>query len=425
MPRPFRKSSYATRLFVALFVLSAVPSLLLLGAGTWALSEYVALTGSLGPWGRAAETGKALLDEVERTAASNSELARAADAHREELSRSVAFARRFELLGGRLARALPVLALTLWLLLVGTCALWVARKLAGQMSRPVAELVGWAERIARDEPLPAPREAEERGAPEFRALRLAFREMADRLAEGRARALEAERLRTWTEMARRVAHELKNALTPLRLGVAQLERTAARSPDAGPAVQQPLRVIAEESQRLEEMARSFAQLGRMPEGPTSEIDLGEMLAGLLQTHVSRKAKATLRVPDDLPLVRGHHDAVSRVFRNLLLNALDALEGQPEPRIQVSVERADSTVHVRVADSGPGIDPAFFDRIWEPDFSTKSRGTGLGLALVRQTVRAHGGEVQARNLAGGGAEFIVSLPVGAGPGLDAPGAPLKT
>jgi signal transduction histidine kinase len=386
----------------------------LLGAGTWAVSRYVALTGSLGPWSRVAESGRVLLDEVEAAAPADSDLERAAEAHRQELSRSVALSRQFELLGTRATRALPWVGLALWLLLVGTFAAWTARKLAGQLSKPVAELVGWADRIARDEPLPPARVGEEKGAPEFRSLRQAFREMADRLAEGRARALEAERLRTWTEMARGVAHELKNSLTPLRLGVARLERGLASDGTTGEA----LRVITEESERLEEMARSFAQLGRMPEGPASEIDVGEMLATLVQTHVAGKAKAEVRVPTGLPFVRGHHEALSRVFRNLLLNALEAVQGRSGSRIRVWVERTDSALRVHVADTGPGIDPSIFERIWEPDFTTKSRGTGLGLALVRQTVRAHGGDVEAQNLAEGGADFVVTLPAEAGPGRDA-------
>jgi nitrogen fixation/metabolism regulation signal transduction histidine kinase len=408
MPKRFRRSSYATRLFIALFLLSAVPSLALLGAGTWAVSRYVALTGSLGPWSRVAETGRVLLEELEPATASDSALARAAQAHREELSHSVALSRRFELLGGRVARALPWIGLTLWVLLVGLWALWIARKLAGQMSKPVAELVGWADRIARDEPLPPVTGREEKGAPEFRSLRDAFRSMADRLAEGRARALEAERLRTWTELARRVAHELKNSLTPLRLAVARLER---RAPGVG---DEELRVIVEESDRLEEMARSFAQLGRLPEGPVSEVDLGEMLAGLVHTHVEGKARARVRVADDVPFVRGHYEALSRVFRNLILNAVEAAHGRPDPEIRISVEREDAVVRVHVADSGSGIDAAIVDRIWEPDFTTKSRGTGLGLALVRQTVRAHGGDVEVQNVAGGGADFIVSLPIAPAP-----------
>ncbi|MGH7546208.1 MAG: sensor histidine kinase [Gemmatimonadota bacterium] len=417
MPRRFRSSSYATRLFIALFLLSAVPSLVLLGAGTWAVSEYVSLTGSLGPWSRVAETGRVLLREVEGSAAADSELARAGEAHREELSRSVALSRQFELLGGRLTRALPAVGLLLWVLLVGLWALWIARKLAGQMSKPVGELVGWAGRIARDEPLPPARNGEGKEAPEFRSLREAFRTMADRLAEGRARALEAERLRTWTEMARRVAHELKNSLTPLRLAVARIERAAVGS-DSGDA-REAVTVIVEESERLEEMARSFAQLGRLPEGPVSEIDLGEMLAGLVHTHVEGKARAGVHVADDVPFVRGHHEALSRVFRNLLLNAVEAVQGRPDARIRIRVERDDAEVHVHVADSGPGIGPSIFERIWEPDFTTKSRGTGLGLALVRQTVRAHGGDVEARTAEGGGADFVVRLPIATAPATAEP------
>lgn len=404
----FRRSSYATRLFIALFLLSAVPSLVLLGAGTWAVSRYVSLTGSLGPWSRVAETGRVLLGELEPVVASDSALARAAEAHREELSHSVALSRRFELLGGRIARALPWIGLTLWVLLVGLWALWIARKLAGQMSKPVGELVGWADRIARDEPLPPVTDREEKGAPEFRSLRDAFRAMADRLAEGRARALEAERLRTWTELARRVAHELKNSLTPLRLAAARLERRAPGVDD------EELRVIVEESDRLEEMARSFAQLGRLPEGPVSEVDLGELLAGLVHTHVEGKARARVHVADDVPFVRGHYEALSRVFRNLLLNAVEATQGRPDPEIRISIERRDATVRVHVTDSGAGVDAGILDRIWEPDFTTKSRGTGLGLALVRQTVRAHGGDVEVQNVAGGGADFIVSLPIAPAP-----------
>jgi two-component system nitrogen regulation sensor histidine kinase NtrY len=424
MLRRLRSASYATRLFVALFLLSALPSLVLLGAGAWAWTRYVALTGTLGPWGRVAETGRALLDEVEAAAPPESPLARAAAAHREELSRSVAFARRFEWLGGRLARMLPWLALGVWLLFVGACAFWVARGLSAQLSRPIAELVGWSERIAREAPLPPPRAEEAREAPEFRRLRAAFRAMARDLAEGRARALEAERLRAWTEMARRVAHELKNPLTPIRLAVARLERGLEAAGVPADAWRTPVRVIAEESERLEETARAFAQLGRMPEGPVSEIDLGALLRALADRHAAERARVTLRVAPDVPLVRGQYEALERAFRNLLVNALDAVEGRPDAEVEMVVEREDSTVCVRVRDTGPGIDPALADRIWDPDVTTKSRGTGLGLTLVRQTVRAHGGAVEARNRPEGGAEFVVRLPAAPPGGLDAAGPGLE-
>ncbi|MBI4513822.1 MAG: HAMP domain-containing histidine kinase [Gemmatimonadetes bacterium] len=176
-------------------------------------------------------------------------------------------------------------------------------------------------------------------------------------------------------------------------------------------MREAVRVIAEESERLEEMARSFAQLGRMPEGPRTEIDLGALLADLAAAHASGRARVEVVVPPDLPRIYGQYDALSRVFRNLLVNALDATEGQARAEVRVWAERRNTTVSIHVADSGPGIDPGVVDRIWEPDFTTKSRGTGLGLVLVRQAVRAHGGDVVARNRPEGGAEFIVHLPLG--------------
>jgi signal transduction histidine kinase len=108
-------------------------------------------------------------------------------------------------------------------------------------------------------------------------------------------------------------------------------------------------------------------------------------------------------------VRGHYDALARAFANLLLNAGEAVDGRGGT-VEVHAAAEDGFVEVRVRDGGPGIPPEHLERIWEPDFTTKSRGTGLGLALVKQTVQAHGGRVAAANRPEGGAEFRVSLPV---------------
>jgi signal transduction histidine kinase len=110
-------------------------------------------------------------------------------------------------------------------------------------------------------------------------------------------------------------------------------------------------------------------------------------------------------------VMGHHDALSRAFANLLLNAGEVVSQAGRGAVTVEVGEAEGEVEVRVLDDGPGIAPENVERVWEPDFTTKARGTGLGLALVRQTVQAHGGRVWARNRPEGGAEFGVALPAG--------------
>ncbi len=406
MPR--RRISFATRLFIALFLLSAIPSVALLGLATWGLRNYMELAGGGAAWQGVSDTGGELLDAVED--ADVDSLVRAAAAeHEAELSRSVRLARRWDLVAGRLADTLPWFALALGLSL-GAVAAWTARELARGLSRPVGEMVDWSGRLAREESLPEPGPAELQGPPEFSALRLAFRHMADQLAEGRRQALEAERLRGLTEMARRVAHEIKNPLTPLMLAVRQARHFAARG--KADLVEDPLSVIQQEAEQLDELARSFAQLGRLPEGPTSRIDVQEMLGELLRSDLPATVSGTLHAEGTIPLVEGHLAALSRAFRNLLANAVEALGDRPDARIDVRISQTNGAVEIAVADNGPGVPVEQRGRIWDPDFTTKRRGTGLGLALVRQTVRAHGGDVELEE-ADGGACFVVRLPLSRG------------
>ncbi len=399
-----RRLSFATRLFIALFLLSAIPTVALVGLATWGLRSYVELAGAGGAWQGVGDTGRTLLNAVERAEPDSAARAAAAE-HERELSRSVSLARRWDLIANRLARALPWVALVLGLSL-GIAAALTARQLARQLSRPVSEVVDWAGRLSREEPLPGPSPAHQHGPPEFSVLRDAFRNMAARLAEGRRQALEAERLKGLTEMARRVAHEIKNPLTPLILATRQARLHAVRG--QANAIEETLDVIEHEAQRLDEMARSFAQLGRLPEGPTSQIDLSELLRQLLATDLPDSVTGTLHAPRGSPIVQGHLEALTRAFRNLLGNAVEALSDRPDSRIEVTIAQDDAVVEIMIADNGPGVPPEHRDRIWFPDFTTKKRGTGLGLALVRQTVQAHGGTIEL--IAGeSGASFVVRLP----------------
>ena len=393
--RPFER-----RLRRALVMFSVLPSLLLLGAGAFAVSRAFRITGSVDAWNRVADSGSDLIRRAESSG--DPALAAAARRHRDELSDSVLHARRWEYLLSH-GLLLVFLAAGLTLLVLTLLSVRASRRIGRRLSRPVEELAGWAGLVARGSPLPEPAPGEGE-ASEFGVLRTAFRRMKADLDESRARELEAERMRTWIGMARRVAHELKNPLTPMRLAVRTLERADSRS-EAG---REALEVIAAESGRLEELARAFAQFGRLPDGPAGEVDLREMLDYLLRTHLPPGVQPRLRVPMHLPSVQGHHDALSRAFANLLLNAADAVGGAGA--IEVVARSANGFVEVRVLDSGPGIPPENLERIWEPDFTTKSRGTGLGLALVKQSVQAHGGRVAARNRPEGGAEFRVLLPV---------------
>jgi two-component system, NtrC family, nitrogen regulation sensor histidine kinase NtrY len=417
--RLLRLDRLERRLFGWLLLLTLLPVLSLLAGGYVIGARSLQWVGTLGPWDRVAESGRALIDAAGPAAAADADFARALETHRLELSNSVLLARRWAYIGDGLARALPLVALTLALVLTAL-ALWVGRRLAVQLARPIRELAGWADAMARGETLPPPQPAEAGEVREVRSLRQAMRVAAVQLAEGRSRALESERVRAWGEMARRVAHEMKNPLTPLRLAAHRL----ARHPDAATSLQEPLEVIEEEVARLDELARQFAVLGRPSAGPASDVDLRELLDDLLQSDVPSSIDARLRVDPGVGLVRVHYDALQRAFRNLIRNAVEAMQSVPpragaaaatapgvQPRhvLSVTVALHDGRITVAIADTGPGIPAHRADRLFEPDFTLKAGGTGLGLAVVRQAVAAHGGSVCARPSGDGGAEFVVELP----------------
>ena len=402
-----RRGSFERRLLQALVLFSLAPTLLLVGAGSYLLSRTVALHTSPASWESVAESGRELLQEVDRVG--DPRLLEAAERHRSELSASLLQAGRLEYLNQRVLAVIPILALLLTASLVWL-AVRASRRMARELASPIRELVGWSERLAREEPLPPEDRAQPSDGGDFEVLRRAFRTMAEEMALSRVRALEAERTRTWIVMARSVAHELKNSLTPLHLAV----RSAERQAEGIEAAREPLQVIRAEAERLEGLARSFSQFGRLPDGPVSEIDLAEMLDHLLRTHLPPQVMGHLQADATLPRISGQHDALARAFANLLLNAAEAL-GDAGGSVTVIASSSPDGVEIRVQDSGPGIETEHLSRIWEPEFTSKPRGTGFGLALVRRTVLAHGGAVFARNRQEGGAEFRILLPLDGPPG----------
>jgi nitrogen fixation/metabolism regulation signal transduction histidine kinase len=330
-------------------------------------------------------------------------------AHARELEESITQARRVRFLSERMAPAV-LLGGVLVLALLGFAASRVAGHLSRQLSRPVDQLVGWTTTIARGDALSESEAA--RGAPEFDVLRTHMRTMATELATARARALEAERLRAYRESARRVAHELKNPLTPIRFALARIQREVPNE------LQEPVEVIRVETERLETLAHSFAQFGRLPEGPAAEIDVEEMVRYTTRATVPPNVSLSVAVAADLPRVTGHYDALQRALSNVLLNAVEACATQPAPQIGVAVARERDNGHesvtITVRDSGSGISSDRLATIWEPYVTHKPGGTGLGLAIVRQTIEAHGGTVAATSNPGQGTEVRFSIPLATHP-----------
>ena len=397
----FRDLAFRTRLLLVLFALALVPAVGLTVAWSIGVGRALPLIGESAAWERVAASGSRAIEGLKGVRLTPAQRG-AVEAHEKELSQSLTQARRLEFIVDRSGPLLVMGAL----LGLGILALLVSRvagHLSRQLSRPLNELVGWTERIAQGKPLPP--ESLVRGAPEFETLRRHMRAMAEELDQGRERALEAERLRAFRESARRFAHELKNPLTPIQFAMARLER------EAPPSLGDVVEVLRTETSRLDQMSRAFAQFGRLPEGPLSDVDVGEMVRYASRATVPPDIEVKLSVETDEVMVRGHHDALQRALSNVLLNAADA--SGPGGKIEVGVGRATiagaDAVEIHVRDSGPGIPQERIQTIWEPYMTSKPGGTGLGLAIARQAILAHDGSIDIQCPPDGGTLVTFVLP----------------
>jgi signal transduction histidine kinase len=391
--------AFRQRILLILICLGAVPTAVaILG---WALTvrSTTPAAGALRAMEDVGASGRRLLHTLDSTRLTPTER-RALDAHAEKLNSALVRFQRVETFGRYYYAGLGLVVL-----LIGAAFLYASVRLGGhlsrQLSRPIEELIGWTRHIRRLEPLPP--DQPRRGAPEFEALRTALREMAAALETARAREIEAERLRAFRETARRVAHEMRNPLTPIRLAVAQLARAAP------PAQHEAIDVLVAESGRLEQLAREFTEFGRLPEGPAAPVDLVELLTGLARSSVPPTMTVRLALDPDLPTVLGHHDPLHRAFSNIVRNAVEACGG--EGVIELAAARVDGGVRIEIRDHGPGVPPEVTSTLFDPYVTAKSGGTGLGLALARQTIEMHQGSIALEATPGGGATFVVRIRAG--------------
>ena len=402
---PPKQLHYRTRLFLILSLFALVPAALLTVLWGATLGSALPIVTGRAGWDSVAATGRRAIAAAQTAPLNRSQRA-AFSAHERELGASLEQAERFNYLVRRGAEVILVSSIVV-LAAIGFGASRVAGHLSRQLSRPIDELVDWTELIRRGEQLPSipPR----RGAPEFETLRQRLKMAAVALDLGRQRAVEAERLRAFRESARQVAHELKNPLTPIRFAIDRLRRGAP------PELAETIEVLATETERLERTARSFAQFGRLPEGPPSQIDVGELVRYAATATVPPTMTLELDVAEGLPMILGYHDALAGAVSNVLLNAADACEGRGTLTVRVAESslQGKQAVLIRIQDNGPGIGSQQLKRIWEPYVTNKAGGTGLGLAIARQAVWAHDGSVAAHSDVGLGTRIEFTIPVEAG------------
>jgi signal transduction histidine kinase len=256
----------------------------------------------------------------------------------------------------------------------------------------------------------------ERSGDEFGELFASFNRMTRRLRRARARELRSARVLAWGEMARQVAHEIKNPLTPIKLSVQHLRRAHRdRHPQFEEILDTNVDQILAEIDRLSDIARAFSRYGAPADAatPLRPVDAPAVIREALTLY--RSGDHHVRYHDvmdpDLPLVMARADELKEVLLNLVENARAALDGDGEITIRACPALdAAGRVDIQVKDNGAGIPPELLSRVFEPHFSTRSTGTGLGLAIVRRIVESWGGSVSAASEVGGGTSVRVRVVV---------------
>ncbi|MGH8667379.1 MAG: ATP-binding protein [Burkholderiales bacterium] len=223
--------------------------------------------------------------------------------------------------------------------------------------------------------------------------------------------IQAQRHAAWSEVARRLAHEIKNPLTPIQLSAErlQLKLSAKLAAADGEMLERSTRLIVEQVAALKSMVDAFSQYARSPEPRLQALDLNQLAREVLGLYETLGRAMEVRLAPQLPPVQGDARLLRQVFHNLVQNAQDALAEIAEPHILVKSEDTGRSVRLSIEDNGCGIPEQSMQRVFEPYVTTKQKGTGLGLSIVKKIIEDHGGSVSIENLKPHGVRVSIELP----------------
>ena len=293
------------------------------------------------------------------------------------------------------------------ILLAIVFSLWIAAR----VSRPIEQLARAAENVASgnwDTQVPV------RGNDEVSVLAESFNHMTEQLTSQREKLVQSERVAAWRELARRLAHELKNPLFPLQLTVENLVR--ARQLPAGEfdeVFQESTRTLGMEIGNLKAIIGRFSDFSKMPKPELERIDAKDVVERVSSLYANASAHEDAKIvfeksvaDEPMPLM-ADPELMHRALSNLVLNAMDAMPHGGT--LTVSAKSREEQVEIRVADTGEGLTPEECERLFTPYYTTKQHGTGLGLAIVQSVIADHAGRIAVESRTGGGAEFVITLP----------------
>lgn len=321
---------------------------------------------------------------------------------------------------GDLARVLQKLTVTSAGLALGALigVVLIGFFVARRTTRDLDLLVAGSLAVARDN---LDHRVPVRSDDEIGQLAKAFNFMMEDLKSSKEKLVIAERIAAWQEIARRLAHEIKNPLTPIQMAMDTLRKTWKKQhPSFGEILDESTATVMEEADRLKHIVSEFSAFARMPKPEFARLDLNDLVRGSLALYQGGAAPIEIKLFEALPRIDADKNQLNQVVLNLVENARDAIGARDGGRIAVETRlgEASDRVMLLVEDNGPGIPGDLKDKVFAPYFTTKhgKGGTGLGLAIVHRIVSDHGGRISVSDAPGGGARFAIELPLRNGTAL---------
>jgi len=292
---------------------------------------------------------------------------------------------------------------------------------AARVTRPVEQLARAAQQVAAGN---WNARVDVNGDDELAQLADSFNRMTAELLGQKERLVQTERVAAWRELARRLAHELKNPLFPLQLTVENLVRARQQNPEQFDEVfRESSRTLLAEISNLKGIIGRFSEFSKMPQPQLQTVQVNEVIRGVLQLFQAQleaegraKINCELQLDPNLEPISADAELLHRAVSNLVLNAMDAM---PQGGILTLRTRGeDGKVLIEVEDTGSGLTPEECERVFTPYYTSKQHGTGLGLAIVQSVVSDHGGRIRVQSEPGRGTAFVIELPSGSDPVLHA-------
>lgn len=278
-------------------------------------------------------------------------------------------------------------------------AIWLSRRI----TRPLAALVTGTEELGRGN---LDYRISQTTNDEIGELVQHFNRMGSELKESQERAIYLEKMAAWQEIARRLAHEIKNPLTPIQLTIQEMvDQYEGKDQDYAQLLQECHGIIREEIDNLRRLVREFSDFGRLPELQRSPGDINALIRDVEGLYTHRKIDSHLA--ESLPEINFDEDRIRRVLINLIENAAQA--DPKEQPISITSQLENEGILITVEDKGTGVSAEIQEKIFEPYFTTKNNGIGLGLAITRKMVEEHGGNISLDSTPGKGSTFSVWLP----------------